>query len=338
VARTGGQPAEGGFTAPQIAQQVAAEGAVEIALVADEPEKYCGQDASLPKCVTVYGRDELDRVQRRLREIPGLTVLIYDQTCAAEKRRRRKRNLLVDPPKRAFINEAVCEGCSDCSVKSNCISVKPLETPVGRKRTIDQSSCNKDFSCVDGFCPSFVTVHGGRVRKSAPRGVDLGRADELPLPAVKTFDRPYNILITGIGGTSVITLGALLGMAAHLDGLGCSVLDFTGLAQKNGGVMSHVRIAPKAATIMAPRIGAGAVDLLLGCDIVVAASPEALSRLANGTTQAVINASLTPAAAFVVNGNIAFEGVAMQRVLRAAVGQGQLSLIEATRLATGPDG
>jgi indolepyruvate ferredoxin oxidoreductase len=280
VAMTGGQSAEGGFTVLQIAAQVAAEGAARIVIVSDDPDKYT--DPSIfPPGVSFHGRDELDAVQRQLREINGLTILIYDQTCAAEKLRRRKRGLYPDPPKRAFINDLVCEGCGDCSVKSNCVSVKPLETEFGRKRVIDQSSCNKDFCCIEGFCPSFVTVHGGSLRKPAKRNGDAAAAlfDSLPMPASRPLLAPYDILMTGIGGTGVVTIGALLGMAAHIEGKGCSVLDFTGLAQKNGGVMSHVRLAPKPEDIAAVRIAAGAADLLLAYDMVVAASPAALSRL-----------------------------------------------------------
>ena len=232
VAMTGGQPAEGGLSVSQITHQVAAEGAKRVAIVSDEPKKYPRQNY-FPDGATVHHRRALDRVQRELREVKGLTVLIYDQTCAAEKRRRRKRGLYPDPPKRVFINDLVCEGCGDCSAASNCVSVQPLETEFGRKRQIDQSNCNKDFSCVEGFCPSFVTVHGGRPRPAAKNAsVIAGNIDNLPIPPQRSLEEPYNILIAGIGGTGVITIGALLGMAAHLDGKGCSTLDFTGLAQK----------------------------------------------------------------------------------------------------------
>ena len=260
---TGGQPAEGGLTVSQIAHQVSAEGAKRLAIVSDEPKKY-PRRGYFPDGTTIHHRRELDRVQRELREINGLTVLIYDQTCAAEKRRRRKRGLFPDPPKRVFINDLVCEGCGDCSATSNCVSVQPLETEFGRKRQIDQSSCNKDFSCVEGFCPSFVTVHGGRPKR-AERSVIVahGLYDGLPIPPQRRLDEPYNILIAGIGGTGVITIGALLGMAAHLEGRGCSALDFTGLAQKNGAVMSHVRIAANPEDISAVRIAAGGADLIL---------------------------------------------------------------------------
>ena len=253
VAMTGGQPAEGGLTVSQIAHQVSAEGAKRLVIVSDEPEKYPSN--YFPSGATVHHRRELDAVQRELREVKGLTVLIYDQTCAAEKRRRRKRGLYPDPDKRIFINERVCEGCGDCSVVSNCVSVQPLETEFGRKRRIDQSNCNKDFSCIEGFCPSFVTVHGGKLRKADRTAADPSALfADLPVPAVPALDGAYNILVTGIGGTGVITIGALLGMAAHVEGLACSTLDFTGLSQKNGAVMSHVRIAPSADDLANVRI------------------------------------------------------------------------------------
>ncbi|MGY4471929.1 Pyruvate/2-oxoacid:ferredoxin oxidoreductase gamma subunit/ferredoxin [Bradyrhizobium sp. LB9.1b] len=285
--------------------------------------------------VTTHSRTDLDAVQRELRATSGLTVLIYDQTCAAEKRRRRKRGTFPDPAKRAFINDAVCEGCGDCSVKSNCVSVKPLETELGRKRTIDQSSCNKDFSCVEGFCPSFVTVHGGGLRKPVkPSTAAQNPFGDIPMPVLRPLYEPYNMLMTGIGGTGVITVGALLGMAAHLEGKGCSVLDFTGLAQKNGGVMTHVRIAPAPEDIAAVRIAAGGADLLLGFDIVGAASPVALARIEQGVTRAVINTSLTPTAAFVTDGNIDFEAGLMNKVLREAVGDKGIDFVRGTRIAT----
>ncbi len=310
------------------------EGAKRIAIVSDEPKKY-PRRGYFPDGTTIHHRRELDRVQRELREINGLTVLIYDQTCAAEKRRRRKRGLFPDPPKRVFINDLVCEGCGDCSATSNCVSVQPLETEFGRKRQIDQSSCNKDFSCVEGFCPSFVTVHGGRPKR-AERSVIVahGLYDGLPIPPQRRLDEPYNILIAGIGGTGVITIGALLGMAAHLEGRGCAALDFTGLAQKNGAVMSHVRIAANPEDISAVRIAAGGADLILGCDIVVSASPAALSRTDYSSTRAVINAELQPTASFVINPDIDFEAGAMQRAIRDAVGDQHLDVTDATSIAT----
>jgi indolepyruvate ferredoxin oxidoreductase len=334
VAMTGGQPAEGGFTVDQIAAQVAAEGARRVVVVSDEPEKY--PPGMFPPAIEVYHRDQLDRVQRELRDIKGLTVLIYDQTCAAEKRRRRKRGVYPDPPKRVFINDLVCEGCGDCSEKSNCVSVKPLETAFGRKREIDQSNCNKDYSCVNGFCPSFVTVENGTLRKLKTDAVSSAEDAfaKLPLPPAKALGEPFNMLITGIGGTGVITIGALLGMAAHLEGKGCTVLDFTGLSQKNGAVMSHVRLAATPEELAAVRIAPGGADLILGCDMVVAASPSAISRIENGVTRAIVNDHLQPTAGFVIDTNIDFQTAAMKRSLRQAVGEKGIDFVNASEMAT----
>ncbi|MCA1457227.1 indolepyruvate ferredoxin oxidoreductase family protein [Bradyrhizobium sp. BRP22] len=333
VAMTGGQPAEGSFTVSQIAHQVAAEGTRRIAIVSDDPTKYPAN--YFPAGATIHHRRELDAVQRELREIAGLTVLIYDQTCAAEKRRRRKRGLYPDPPKRVFINERVCEGCGDCSVQSNCVSVQPLETELGRKRRIDQSNCNKDFSCIEGFCPSFVTVHDAKLRKADRTAADPSALfADLPTPKPQTLSSPYNILVTGIGGTGVITIGALLGMAAHVEGLACSTLDFTGLSQKNGAVMSHVRLAPSAEDLASVRIAAGGANLILGCDIVVATSVAALSRAERGVTRAIVNADLLPTASFVMNPDIDFEAGAMRDALNEAVTSSDLDILDATGLAT----
>src|SRR5262249_31119177 len=332
VAMTGGQPAEGGFTVAQIAHQVAAEGTKRLAVVSDDPGKYPAN--YFPADTTVHHRRDMDALQRELREVKGLSVLIYDQTCAAEKRRRRKRGLYPDPPKRVFINDLVCEGCGDCSQTSNCVSVQPLDTEFGRKRQIDQSNCNKDFSCIEGFCPSFVTVHGGTPKRIKTSAVDSGQLfADLPLPATPALDEPYNILVTGIGGTGVITIGALLGMAAHLDGKGCSALDFTGLSQKNGAVMSHVRIAARPEDISTVRITNGGADLILGCDIVVSASTTALTRVERGVTRAFVNADLQPTASFVQNPDIDFEMNAMQATLREAIGERNLEVIDATGIA-----
>jgi indolepyruvate ferredoxin oxidoreductase len=333
VAMTGGQPVEGQLTVAQITQQVASEGAKRVVVVTDEPDKYPVAAGFAPG-VEIQHRDALDAVQKSLRDTPGLTVLIYDQTCAAEKRRRRKRGQFPDPPRRVFINELVCEGCGDCSEKSNCVSVKPIETEFGRKRVIDQSNCNKDYSCLKGFCPSFVTVHGGSLRKLSGPAVADDPLALLPLPAMRPLGEPYGILVTGIGGTGVVTLGALLGMAAHLEGKGCSVLDFTGLSQKNGAVMSHVRLAPSPADLHSVRIAAGGADLLLGCDMVVAASPQALSRIENGVTRAVVNSHFAPTAAFVIDPDSDFETLTMQRALKAAAGDQNADFIDGTGLAT----
>jgi indolepyruvate ferredoxin oxidoreductase len=332
VAMTGGQPAEGGLTVGQIAHQVSAEGAKRLAVVSDEPEKYPSN--YFPAGATVHHRRELDAVQKELRTVKGLTVLIYDQTCAAEKRRRRKRRLYPDPPKRVFINERVCEGCGDCSRVSNCVSVQPLETEFGRKRRIDQSNCNKDFSCIDGFCPSFVTVHGGKLRQADRTAADPSALfADLPAPAIPVLDGAFNILVTGIGGTGVITIGALLGMAAHVDGKGCSTLDFTGLSQKNGAVMSHVRIAPSPDDLANVRIGPGSANLILGCDIVVATGVPALSRAERGITRAVVNADLIPTASFVIDPDVDFQVGAMREALNEAVSASDLDILDATGLA-----
>jgi indolepyruvate ferredoxin oxidoreductase len=333
VAMTGGQPAEGGFTVSQIAHQVAAEGTKRIAIVSDDPTKYPAN--YFPTGATIHHRRELDAVQRELRDVAGLTVLIYDQTCAAEKRRRRKRGLYPDPPKRVFINERVCEGCGDCSVQSNCVSVQPLETELGRKRRIDQSNCNKDFSCIEGFCPSFVTVHDPKLRKADRAAADPSALfADLPTPKPQVLSGSYNILVTGIGGTGVITIGALLGMAAHVEGLACSTLDFTGLSQKNGAVMSHVRLAPTAEDLASVRIASGGANLILGCDIVVATSVAALSRAERGVTRAIVNADLLPTASFVMNPDLDFEVGAMRDALSEAVTSSDLDILDATGLAT----
>jgi indolepyruvate ferredoxin oxidoreductase len=333
VAMTGGQRVEGGLTVPQISRQVAAAGATKIVVVSDEPNKYT-PDAGFAPGVEIRHRDELDRVQRELREVSGVSILIYDQTCAAEKRRRRKRGTFADPQRRVFINEAVCEGCGDCSTQSNCVSVHPVETELGRKRRIDQSACNKDFSCLKGFCPSLVTVHGGAPRKAKPVTREADPAAGLPLPALPAMDKPYSILITGIGGTGVITVGALLGMAAHLEGKGCTVLDHTGMSQKNGAVLSHVRIASSPAEIHAARISAGAAHLVLACDMVVATNPEAFASMEPGVTRAVVNSTVTPPAGFVTNNEIDFQEAAMRKRIRDQVGEDRAMFVDGTTLAT----
>ncbi len=301
VAMTGGQAAEGQIDPARITRQLHAEGVGRIALVSENPQRWRG-DADLAAGVTVHDRSELDAVQRELRDIAGVTAIVYEQTCAAEKRRKRKRKELPDPDKRVFINESVCEGCGDCSVQSNCISIEPLETPFGRKRKINQSACNKDFSCVKGFCPSFVEIEGARLRKPdnarmAAMEAELGAA--LRSPFIRPLEGDFNVLVTGIGGSGVLTMGALIGGAAHLEGKGSTVLDFTGLAQKNGAVVSQVRIAPSPNLISAVRIGPGAVDLLLGADIVVAAAADNAARLSPQRSSAILNADETPTSAVV---------------------------------------
>jgi len=295
VAMTGGQPIEGSPTVPQILQQVAAEGVEHIHLVTDEPELYDSM-AGIPAGVAVSHRDEMDALQRTLREKRGVSVIVYAQSCAAEKRRRRKRKTLVDPPKRVVINEEVCEGCGDCGVQSNCVSILPLETPLGRKRTIDQSSCNKDYSCVKGFCPSFVTVEGGSLRK--PSKSKVAPPENLPLPTLPRLDEACNLVVTGVGGTGVVTIGALMGMAAHLEGKGVLVLDMAGLAQKGGAVMSHVRLAATPAGLHAARVASRQADVVLGCDLMVGAGKEAIGTMDSRRTRAVMNTDVAPTGAF----------------------------------------
>jgi indolepyruvate ferredoxin oxidoreductase len=321
VAMTGGQPIDGVLTVPQIAHQVLAEGAKKLVVVTDEPQKY-GDGTMLPSGVTVFHRDQLDAVQVELRDTAGVTILIYDQTCATEKRRRRKRGTYPDPAKRAFINDAVCEGCGDCSAKSNCLSVEPLETELGTKRKINQSSCNKDFSCVNGFCPSFVTAEGAQVRKPAAAGGKGTGADfeALPLPRLPALERPYGVLVTGVGGTGVVTIGGLLGMASHLERKGVTVLDMAGLAQKGGAVISHVQIAPGPDDLHATRIATGEARLVIGGDAIVSASAEVLSKIRHGLTAAVVNSANTPTAEFIKNPKWKFPGASAEQDLRASVG------------------
>ncbi|HEY4374472.1 MAG TPA: indolepyruvate ferredoxin oxidoreductase family protein, partial [Burkholderiales bacterium] len=346
VAMTGGQPFDGPLDVTMIARQVAAEGASRIVLVSDEPQKYAGdaerQLRAYAPGITIHHRGEMDALQRELATSPGTSILIYDQTCAAEKRRRRKKNAFPDPPKRVVINEAVCEGCGDCGKVSNCTSVMPLETEFGRKRTIDQSSCNKDYSCVNGFCPSFVTVEGGQLKKSKTGVTKKGEADanlalfaDLPQPTLPQIgESPYGILITGIGGTGVITVGALLGMAAHLEGKGVSVLDMTGMSQKNGSVMSHVRFAATPDDIRASRLASGEADAVLGCDLMTTASADALSKMQLGRARAVINTNEVPIGGFAQNPQWQYPGETMQGLIEEATGKEAVWFLDATRIAT----
>ncbi len=331
VAMTGGQPVDGPLSPRMIADQLLAEGVQRMVVVSDDPAQFAA--APFPAAVAVRHRDDLDAVQRELREVEGVTVLLYVQTCAAEKRRRRKRGAYPDPPKRVFINELVCEGCGDCGVKSNCVSVLPVETEFGRKRMIDQSSCNKDYSCVKGFCPSFVTVEGGKLKR--PPGAGAVEFPILPEPQRPETGRPFNIMITGIGGTGVVTIGALLGMAAHLEGKGVSVLDMTGLAQKNGAVLCHVRIADRPESIHATRIAAGDADAVIACDVLVAVSDEALAKMQMGVTRAAVNASVTMPATFTHESDLQLPVDSMEREIIDAVGRESVSFIDASRLATG---
>ncbi|MFS0756098.1 indolepyruvate ferredoxin oxidoreductase family protein [Noviherbaspirillum sp. 1P10PC] len=338
VAMTGGQNVDGPLDPAMISRQIAAEGVSPIIVVTDDPEKYPAAIDWAPG-VTIRHRSELDAVQRELRDKPGVSAMIYDQTCASEKRRRRKRNEYPDPAKRVVINEAVCEGCGDCSVQSNCLSVEPLETEFGRKRQINQSSCNKDYSCVNGFCPSFVTVEGGKLKKPKKAVVEPAKAaapaqDSLPSPALPATREPYGILVTGIGGTGVVTVGQILAMAAHVEGKGCSVLDMSGLAQKGGPVLSHVRLADSPDQLFSTRVGTGAADLVIGCDEIVTAGRDALSRMSEGRTHAVINATGTPTAAFVRNPDWQFPEAGAQQDIQRACGAGRAEFVDAGRIAT----
>jgi len=333
VAMTGGQRHDGPLDPAAISRQIAAEGVQKIVVVTDEPEKY-PHGIAWASGVTVRHRDELDAVQRELRETQGVSAIIYDQTCASEKRRRRKRNAFPDPAKRVVINEMVCEGCGDCSVKSNCLSVEPLETEFGRKRVINQSSCNKDYSCLKGFCPSFVTVEGGRLKKGKAAGPSADESFVLGQPLQKAIEGAYGILVTGIGGTGVITIGQILAVAAHLEGKGVTVLDMSGLAQKYGAVMSHVQLAESADKLHATRLDTGGARLVMGCDLVVSASSDALSRMAQGQTRAVVNASVTPTAEFVRNPNWQLPGSDLKGDIAAACGAGNVDFVAASEIAT----
>jgi indolepyruvate ferredoxin oxidoreductase len=332
VAMTGGQANDGGLTVPQIARQVAAEGAKRVVVVTDEPWKYAKRE-DWPAGLTIHHRDELMTVQQELAKIPGVTVLIYDQTCAAEKRRRRKRGRFPDPDKRVIINDLVCEGCGDCGVKSNCVSVQPLETEWGRKRTIDQSSCNKDYSCVKGFCPSFVTVYGAKLKQGVGVAADHD-LKPLPEPTLPAIGKTYDIIVTGVGGTGIVTIGGILGMAAHLEGKGVGVLDMAGLAQKGGAVYSHMRIAERSEDIHAIRIAAGGADLVLGGDIVVAGNRKVLAAVKHGVTEMVINLAEFLPGDFTRNADFSLPTERLKRAIIADAGREKTHFIDATRAAT----
>ena len=324
VAMTGGQAAEGGFSVAQIARQLAAEGVRNIHIVAEEPERHRGE--VMPPGVAIDPRDRLEAVQRALRETEGVSVLIYDQVCAAEKRRRRKRGQMADAGKRIVINQAVCEGCGDCGEKSNCVSIAPLETEFGRKRTIDQTTCNQDATCVDGFCPSFVTLEGGVARKPAALTM---KPPVAPVPALD-LGRAANLLAGGIGGTGIVTIGAILGMAAHLDGRGASVMDRIGLAQKGGEVTTHVRIAARPELIGPVRFAEGEADTLMGCDLAVAASPEVLALLSKQAV-AIVNDHVVMTGEFTAKPDILFPDVQMKRRIEA---RSDATFVDLSSLAT----
>ncbi|MFC3724834.1 indolepyruvate ferredoxin oxidoreductase family protein [Neoaquamicrobium sediminum] len=331
VAMTGGQPVDGPVSVQAIAQEVRAEGVERIALVSDDPAKFHSGD--FPHGVTIHHRRELDAVQRELRDVEGVSVLIYEQTCATEKRRRRKRGTMADPGKVVVINELVCEGCGDCSVESNCLSVEPVETEFGTKRRINQSSCNKDFSCVNGFCPSFVTLEGAVRRKRTGRELDLATlASDLEQPELPGLGKPYDLLITGVGGTGVVTIGALVTMAAHLEAKGSSVLDFTGFAQKFGPVLSFVRIASKPAAINQVRIDRGAADALIGCDIVVSSSPKA-SASYRPEMRAAVNLAKMPTGDIVRRRDADLAVDRRVAAITNVIGAERLSAVDANQLA-----
>ena len=336
VAMTGGQRNDGGLSVEQIAQQMCASGVARIAIVSDEPDKYPSR-AAFPAYTSFHHRSELQAVQTEMMGVKGVSVIIYDQTCAAEKRRRRRKGEFPDPNKRIFINELVCEGCGDCGVQSNCVAIQPVETEFGRKRRIDQSSCNKEFSCVKGFCPSFVTVEGGTLAKGTG-GVAFD-VDKVPFPVLPerqlaTLDRPWNILVTGIGGTGVVTIGHILGMAAHMEGKGAALIDMVGISQKNGAVVTHLKIAATPDAIAAVRVARGAADLILGCDLVTSASERILAAASRQRTHVVVNSHETMPAHFTHDANFDVRGGALTLKIAAAVKQGGLSAIDAADIAT----
>ncbi len=335
VAMTGGQPVDGVISVPAIANQMRAEGVKKIVIVSDQPELII-ENGGYPHDVEVHHRDRLDDVQRYLREIKGVTALIYEQTCAAEKRRRRKKGEYLDPPKRIFINELVCEGCGDCSKQSNCLSIVPAETEFGRKRKIDQSSCNKDYSCVKGFCPSFVSIEGGELKKPGLRQIDdtlQALLNNLAEPALPSIDRAYDILVAGVGGTGVVTIGAIITMAAHLEGKGSSVLDFMGFAQKGGSVLSYVRLGASPAALNQVRIDIGEAEAVIACDLVVATDERALSVMQNAATRAVANIDIMPTADFIRDRSIDFAAHQRVKSLKGACGADNVETIDASAIA-----
>ena len=337
VAMTGGQSVDGKIGVPQIARQVEAEGAQRVAIVSDEVRKYRGREREFPRGTTFHDRSELDRVQRELRGTSGVTVLIYDQTCAAEKRRRRKKKEYPDPPRRIFINEQVCEGCGDCGEQSNCLSVIPVQTDWGRKRRIEQTSCNKDYSCVNGFCPSFVSVHGAVLRQHAGKEYTADdvacEIERIGAPPAWNWTGPFDLLVAGVGGTGVVTAGALVTMAAHLEGKQASVLDFMGFAQKGGAVLSFVRIAPTADWLNQVRIDTQQADLVLACDLVVGASGDALGTVKHGRTVIHANTHEIATAAFVRNPDASLHADALLEKMRFAAGDDRVETVDAQAIA-----
>ena len=329
VAMTGGQKHDGEVTVPQIVAQMLAEGAVKTVVLTEDLGRY--KDVTLPEGVRLLDRGELENISAEFRDTPGCTVIVFDQTCAAEKRRRRKRGTVADPDQRVIINAAVCEGCGDCSVQSNCVSIEPLETEFGRKRRINQSSCNKDFSCLKGFCPSFVTVTGGKLRKADKVDFDL---TGVPDPVVPAPGDGFNIMVTGIGGTGVLTVSALLGTAAHIEGKASTTADMAGMAQKGGAVYSQVRIAESNEQLLGPRIITGGADLVLACDAVAASDKATINLMQPTRTAVVANADQAPTSEFVRNRDFDFQAAAVERAIRRNANPNATSFVAADRIAT----
>ena len=329
TAMTGGQPVEGAITVPQITWQLHAEGVNPVAVVTDEPEKYAGR-ADFAPGVTLHDRDELDQLQRRIREAKGVSAIVYDQVCAIERRRRRKRGEAPAPALRVFINERVCEGCGDCVERSQCAAVMPVETPFGRKRRIDQSACNVDLSCLDGFCPSFVTLEGALPQRPAPAPTEGAR---MPEPQLPSLDAPCEILINGIGGSGVITVGAILGMAALIEGKGCTALDNTGIARKGGAVSTHVRLAARPEDLHAARIGRGKATLVLACDMVVSSDAQSLSRIDRDRTRVIVNGDAVPTLAQRLDPDARLDVERLRRAIIDAAGAEQCGFLDASEIA-----
>ena len=337
IAMTGGQEISGKVQVDNLSWQVHSEGAKKVVVMTDYPEKYPANSSFAPG-VKIYQRDELDKVQRELREIKGVTVILYDQYCATELRRRRKRGLAEEPDKRIFINPLVCEGCGDCGVQSNCIAIEPHESKFGRKREINQSACNKDYSCTKGYCPSFLTVTGGTLKKKG----NIHRQNEnpkyqnedLPTPVVCDLNKPFNILLTGIGGSGVITLGAIIGTAAHLENKGASTLDVAGLAQRNGPVTSHLRVANSPSDLHSTRIASGSADLIIGCDIVVTTGIESISKINKKHTNMVINSHVAPTSNFASNPDLDLSSARMIKGLKEIASPELMHIVNATKFAT----
>ncbi len=332
VAMTGGQSLDGELTVPQLAQQMVAEGVSRVVVVAEDPDKY-PKDAAFPSYTEIYHRDELARVQEELQQVEGVSILIYDQTCAAELRRRRRRGKAAEPDERVFINELVCEGCGDCGIQSNCVAIVPVETEFGRKRAIDQTACNKDFSCLKGFCPSFVTVRGGEAEPDEDEDTDalpeLPDLSGLPIPDPNSLERPYSMVVTGVGGTGVVTIGALIGMAAHIEEKGVGIIDMSGLAQKGGAVAVHLRIGKSPDTIKAIRASAAGADFVLGCDLVVAASDTVLSVVQEGVTRVIANDHEAMTGDFTRDPDLEIPAGDMRRALTRAAGEDAIRFVNA---------